>query len=68
MHVFISLSNTDSPIKALLPLEGRETSSPPPTPSSRIKKEKIYQRISIFVYICIEKLRKECNLLEMSVG
>lgn len=52
MHVFISLSNTDSPIKALLPLEGRETSPPPPTPSSRIKKEKIYQRISIFVYIC----------------
>lgn len=28
----------------------------------------VYMYIFVFEYLCVLKLRKECNLLEMSVG
>lgn len=38
-------------------------------PQSEINKNaEIYLYVAAFLYICIVKLRKECNLLEMSVG
>ena len=27
-----------------------------------------YSELMFFIYVCVKKLRKECNLLEMSVG